>query len=98
MKRQMAGGAHRGPVAPNRQRRTIRFVQLLLVLAAAGFSDVRVNAGVPQNFLERRNIARQLLIESLLLSTIGGAAGLYAAFLRERTGVLLVPPLLPTRA
>lgn len=33
----MAGGAHRGPVAPQRQRRTLRFVQLLLVLAAAGF-------------------------------------------------------------
>lgn len=36
MKRQMAGGAHRGPVAPTRQRRTIRFIQLLLVLTAAG--------------------------------------------------------------
>ena len=36
MKRSMAGGAHRGPVAPTRQRRTIRFIQLLLVLTAAG--------------------------------------------------------------
>ena len=26
MKRGMVGGAHRGPVAPSRQRRTIRFV------------------------------------------------------------------------
>ena len=32
----MAGGAHRGPVAPSRQRRTIRFMQGLLVVAAAG--------------------------------------------------------------
>lgn len=32
----MAGGAHRGPVAPTRQRRTLRFVQILLVLTAAG--------------------------------------------------------------
>ena len=32
----MTGGAHRGPVAPTRQRKTIRFVQLLLVLTAAG--------------------------------------------------------------
>lgn len=34
MKRQAVGGAHRGPVAPSRQRRTIRFVQLLLAFLA----------------------------------------------------------------
>ena len=32
----MTGGAHRGPVAHGRQRRTIRFVQVLLALVAAG--------------------------------------------------------------
>lgn len=32
----MGGGTHRGPVGLRRQRRTIRFVQILLVLAAAG--------------------------------------------------------------
>lgn len=32
----MTGGAHRGPVGLLRQRRTIRFVQTLLVLLAAG--------------------------------------------------------------
>jgi hypothetical protein len=36
MKRGMAGGSHRGPVAVTRQRRTIRLVQLLLVAIAAG--------------------------------------------------------------
>lgn len=36
MKRGMAGGAYRGPVAPARQRRTIRLVQILLVLIAVG--------------------------------------------------------------
>lgn len=36
MKRAALGGAHRGPVAPTRQRRTIRFIQLLLVLFAIG--------------------------------------------------------------
>lgn len=35
MKRGMGGGAHRGPVGLSRQRRTIRFVQLLLVVIAA---------------------------------------------------------------
>jgi hypothetical protein len=36
MKRAVTGGAHRGPVALRRQKRTIRFVQLLLVLVSAG--------------------------------------------------------------
>ncbi|MDQ3916307.1 MAG: hypothetical protein M3323_13435 [Actinomycetota bacterium] len=36
MKRSMGGGTHRGPVALRRQRRTIRFVQILLVVTAAG--------------------------------------------------------------
>jgi hypothetical protein len=32
----MGGGAHRGPVAVTRQRRTLRFVQGLLVVLGAG--------------------------------------------------------------
>ncbi|MBA2272686.1 MAG: hypothetical protein H0W21_02115 [Actinobacteria bacterium] len=36
MKRSMGGGAHRGPVAPTRQRRAIRLVQMLMVLLGAG--------------------------------------------------------------
>lgn len=32
----MTGGSYRGPVAPRRQRRAIRFVQVVLVLLAAG--------------------------------------------------------------
>ena len=36
MKRGMAGGAYRGPVAHSRQRRTLRLVQVLMVLVAAG--------------------------------------------------------------
>lgn len=32
----MVGGSYRGPVGLGRQRRTIRFVQILLVLTAAG--------------------------------------------------------------
>jgi hypothetical protein len=36
MKRQMAGGSYRGPLGLRRQRRTIRFTQILLVLLAAG--------------------------------------------------------------
>ena len=37
MKRGMTGGAHRGPVAATRQRRTIRFVQVLLVVLSGCF-------------------------------------------------------------
>ncbi|MDQ3662659.1 MAG: hypothetical protein M3454_16715 [Actinomycetota bacterium] len=36
MKRSLGGGAHRGPVAHARQRRSIRIVQALLLLCAAG--------------------------------------------------------------
>lgn len=36
MKRAALGGAHRGPVAPTRQRRTIRFIQVLLLLFGVG--------------------------------------------------------------
>jgi TRAP-type C4-dicarboxylate transport system permease small subunit len=36
MKRQMTGGSYRGPLGLRRQRRTIRFTQVLLVLLAAG--------------------------------------------------------------
>lgn len=36
MKRSATGGAHRGPVAPSRQRRTLRFVQLTLAALALG--------------------------------------------------------------
>ena len=36
MKRTMTGGTHRGPLGLRRQRRTIRFIQILLVLTAAG--------------------------------------------------------------
>lgn len=36
MKRTMGGGTHRGPLGLRRQRRTIRFIQILLVVTAAG--------------------------------------------------------------
>ncbi|HYP22789.1 MAG TPA: hypothetical protein VEV43_04380 [Actinomycetota bacterium] len=35
MKRTMTGGTHRGPLGLRRQRRTIRFVQIVLVATAA---------------------------------------------------------------
>ena len=35
MKRQVTGGSHRGPVGLSRQRRTLRLVQVILVLVAA---------------------------------------------------------------
>jgi hypothetical protein len=36
MKRQMSGGTYRGPLGLRRQRRTIRFTQILLILISAG--------------------------------------------------------------
>ncbi len=35
MKRSLGGGSARGPVGPSRQRRAIRFVQILLIAIAA---------------------------------------------------------------
>jgi hypothetical protein len=44
MKRAVTGGAHRGPVALRRQKRTIRFVQVLLVLVSGGLTAFAVSS------------------------------------------------------
>lgn len=71
MKRQAVGGAHRGPVAAGRQRRTIRFVQILLALGCAAL----IAFGV-YSFAERTLEQGIVLIVIGVLS--GGAAYLLA--------------------
>lgn len=99
MKRSMAGGAHRGPVGLQRQRRTIRFVQLLLVLIAAGlllfagyswgrasgFDAARATGelGVPR----RPSTAQVIVLGALGLMSLGGAVAL-----QGRDGVRLPTP------
>jgi hypothetical protein len=88
MKRSLGGGAHRGPVAHGRQRRTIRFVQILLVLLAAGMlvfagysagrrsgydAGTRAGSETPP----QRPAAAQTVVLSILgLAALGGAVAL----------------------
>jgi hypothetical protein len=66
MKRSMAGGALRGPVAPMRQRRTIRFVQVLLALMALSLAAFAVLA-----FIDRTAGQAAVLV---VLSIVSGSA------------------------
>lgn len=71
MKRAAVGGAHRGPVAPTRQRRTIRFVQLSLIALSLGL----VVFGI-YSFGQRT--VSQAVVLVVLGAVFGGAAFLLA--------------------
>jgi hypothetical protein len=93
----MGGGAHRGPVGITRQRRTLRFVQALLVLVAAslllfagyqwgragGFADAHTagTAGGPTPPSGVQVVALGVL----------GAAALTAALALQGSGGIRVP-------
>lgn len=88
MKRSMAGGALRGPVAHDRQRKTIRFVQVLLVLLAAGLlvfagysagrrSGYDAGARAAEESPPRRTPVAQTVVLSILgAAALGGAVAL----------------------
>ena len=82
----MAGGAHRGPVAHDRQRKTIRFVQILLVLVAAGLLlfagysagrssgyDAGVQATEEESAPRKPSTAQTIVLSVLALGALGGA-------------------------
>ena len=85
MKRTMTGGTHRGPLGLRRQRRTIRFVQIVLVVTAAalllfaGYAWGRsagYDAGARSGEIDapRRPSGVQTLVVSVLgLAALGGA-------------------------
>lgn len=84
MKRALTGGSYRGPLGLRRQRRTIRFVQLLLIaigtglvvfafVAAAGM-DERPDPGT----LARAGSLAQPVVLGLLALVAWGAAWLLA--------------------
>ena len=88
MKRSMTGGAHRGPVAHGRQKKTIRFVQILLVLLAAGLLvfagysagrrsgyDAGTRAG-EESPPRRPAVAQTIVLSILGLAALGGAVAL----------------------
>src|ERR671915_1370241 len=84
MKRSMTGGAHRGPVAHGRQRRTIRLMQALLIVVAAallmfagyswgradGFDDARAQQIAPPR---APGIGQVVVPAALALVAIGAA-------------------------
>ncbi|MDQ3767548.1 MAG: hypothetical protein M3346_09410, partial [Actinomycetota bacterium] len=97
MKRSMGGGAHRGPVAPARQRRAIRLVLALMVLLAAcllayaGYSQ-----GVASGYRSGRG-AGELgaptpppVTQTLVLAALGAGA-LGAAVSLQGTGGVRIP-------
>ena len=99
MKRPMLGGAHRGPVDLSRQRRTIRLVQVLLVLVAgglmmlAGYSLGRVNGyrtALRSEAFDRPRPPSAL--QPAVLVVLGGIAIAAAAGLQERSTVRLPTP------
>lgn len=97
VKRAALGGAHRGPVAPTRQRRTIRFIQLLLVLFAVGlFVFAGYSFGRAAGYDDGRR-AEQIdapsqpsLVQAIVLVVLGGVA-LGGASLLGAGGAVRIP-------
>ena len=95
----MLGGAHRGPVAPTRQRRTIRLVQALLVVASAG---LMMFAGYALGRVHGFDLARRgtsfdrprspSVVQPVVLVLISGAALAAAASLGVGRTVNLPTP------
>ncbi len=99
MKRAVTGGAHRGPVAPTRQRRTIRFVQVLLVVAAAvllvfaGYSFGRVAGYEASQRAGEIDAPREpSLVQPAVLVALGALAFGAAVLLQERSSVRVPTP------
>ncbi len=97
MKRAAVGGAHRGPVAVSRQRRTLRLVQgILVLLAAILFIYAGYSWGRSSGFEAGRQAAdidaprRPGAGQTIVLTVIGGSI-LLAAFLLQSGGVLRSP-------
>lgn len=97
MKRAALGGAHRGPVAPTRQRRTIRFIQLLLVLFAVGlFVFAGYSFGREAGYEDGRRAeeidapAAPSLVQALVLVILGGVS-LGGASLLGAGGAVRIP-------
>ena len=97
MKRSMGGHSARGPVAPARQRRTIRLMQVLLVMAAvalllfAGYSWGRVSGYDAGRRAEAIDAPRRPSgAQTAVLALLGGVA-LGGALLLQGDGSVRLP-------
>lgn len=99
MKRGMVGGTHRGPVAPTRQRRTVRLMQALLVLISGG---LMVLAGYSWGRLEGYEAGRRAadldaprrpsVVQTVVLVTLGGMTIVLAGALSAHGAVRMPTP------
>ena len=98
VKRAMGGGAHRGPVAAGRQRRTIRVVQVLLVLLAAGlllfagYSLGRVDGYADRGRATDLDAPRPPSIAQTFVLAVLGVGALAGALLIQGGGLRLPTP------
>ena len=93
----MTGGAHRGPVGLQRQRRTIRFMQVLLVLLAtglllfAGFSLGRKDGFEAGTRAGTVDAPRSPSAVQVVVLTMMGLTAFGGAFLLGGPGAVRVP-------
>lgn len=99
MKRTVGGGAHRGPVAPARQRRAIRIVQVLMALLGAGLLlYAGYTVGVASGYREGKQDGpleaprRPPLAQTLVVGALGAGALLAAVALQGPAGVRIPTP------
>ena len=97
MKRQMTGGTGRGPSALGRQRRTIRIVQVLMILLAVGlFVFAGYSAGRATGYDEGRRAAEidapaEPSAGQAVVLVLLGSGLLGAAFMLQARGGLRMP-------
>ncbi len=97
MKRATVGGAHRGPVGLLRQRRTLRFVQAILVVIAAG---LLLWAGYTLGLRSTRAAAdgsfdaprRPPVSQAVVLAVLGIGTFVGAMLLQGESGIRLPTP------
>jgi hypothetical protein len=97
MKRSMGGGAHRGPVALTRQRRTLRFVQALLVVLGVGLLFLAAYQWARSNDFDEPRASRAAggptapSTGEVVALAVFGAGALGAAGLLQGPGGIRIP-------
>lgn len=89
----MAGGTYRGPVGLRRQKRTIRFVQVLLVVSALAVAFLAIATWPDGRSPQPGTLARATtLAQPVVLFSIAAALGLGACLLADGRDVRIPTP------